>query len=163
MDVEGIYRKSGGSLQVKSVQQGFEKDGDHDISDQELDIHAVTSTLKQYFRRLPTPLITHDVYDALLDAAQITDKEKQTAGLRRAVDSLPEHHRNCLEYLIQHLARVMSHESINLMTPLNLAVVFAPTIMRPLSIEREMSDMQAQRTAVQAMLEQHEAIFSSDE
>lgn len=45
------------------------------------------------------------------------------------------------------------------MTPLNLAVVFAPTIMRPLSIEREMSDMQAQRMAVQALLEHAEFVF----
>lgn len=46
------------------------------------------------------------------------------------------------------------------MTPLNLAVVFAPTIMRPLSIEREMSDMQAQRNAVQSLLEFNKIIFA---
>ncbi|EMC96665.1 hypothetical protein BAUCODRAFT_485155 [Baudoinia panamericana UAMH 10762] len=163
MDVEGVYRKSGGSGQVKSVQQGFEKDGNYDLSDPDLDIHAVTSALKQYFRKLPTPLITYDAYDSLLEAGQMSDGEKQAYHLRLAVADLPEHHRNCLEYLVQHLVRVMAHESDNLMTPLNLAVVFAPTIMRPLSIEREMSDMQAQRMAVQALLEQHEAIFDADE
>lgn len=46
------------------------------------------------------------------------------------------------------------------MTPLNLSVVFAPTIMRPLSIEREMNDMQAQRIAVQALLENNKVIFA---
>lgn len=46
------------------------------------------------------------------------------------------------------------------MTPLNLSVVFAPTIMRPLSIEREMNDMQAQRIAVQALLENNKIIFA---
>lgn len=163
MNVEGVYRKSGGSGQVKTVQQGFEKDGDYDISDDDLDIHAVTSALKQYFRKLPTPLITYDVYETLLEAGQTPDKEKQAYNLRMAVAELPEHHRNCLEYLIQHLARVMSHESENLMTPLNLAVVFAPTIMRPESIEREMSDMQAQRVALQALLDQHKIVFGEDE
>ena len=49
------------------------------------------------------------------------------------------------------------------MTPLNLSVVFAPTIMRPLSIEREMTDMQAQRMAVQALLEHADAVFDSAE
>ncbi|KAK5118785.1 hypothetical protein LTR85_007991 [Meristemomyces frigidus] len=163
MDVEGVYRKSGGSGQVKTVQQGFEKDGDYDISDEDLDIHAVTSALKQYFRKLPTPLITYDVYETLLEAGQTPDRERQAYNLRMAVAELPEHHRNCLEYLIQHLARVMSHESENLMTPLNLAVVFAPTIMRPESIEREMSDMQAQRVALQALLDQHKIVFGEDE
>jgi hypothetical protein len=48
------------------------------------------------------------------------------------------------------------------MTSLNLAVVFAPTIMRPQSIEREMSDMQMQRNAVQSMIEQSKIIFSDN-
>ena len=162
MDVEGIYRKSGGSGQVKTVQMGFEKDGNYDISDEELDIHAVTSTLKQYFRKLPTPLITFDVYESLLEAGRFADKEKQADALRAAVAELPDHHRDCLELLVNHLARVVAHESTNLMTPLNLSVVFAPTIMRPTSIEREMSDMQAQRTAVQALLDQRAAVFVED-
>lgn len=160
--MEGIYRKSGGSGQVKQVQQGFEKDGYFDISDPDLDIHAVTSALKQYFRKLPIPLITFDAYESLLEAGRMQDKEKQALGLRVAVAELPEHHRDCLEYLTQHLARVMAFESENLMTPLNLAVVFAPTIMRPLSIEREMSDMQAQRTALQALLEHNKTIFPEE-
>ena len=160
--MEGIYRKSGGAGQVKIVQQGFEKDNNYDISDEDLDIHSVTSALKQYFRKLPTPLITFDVYDSLLEAGRLQDKEKQALALRVAVAELPEHHRDCLEYLVQHLARVMAQESENLMTPLNLAVVFAPTIMRPLSIEREMSDMQAQRIAVQALLEHHDIVFPDE-
>lgn len=164
MDVEGVYRKSGGAGQVKTVQQGFEKDNDHDISDPDLDIHAVTSALKQYFRKLPTPLITYDAYDALLEAGQVADREKQIAALRAAIhgDLLPEAHRNVLHFLLQHLANVMRHEPQNLMTPLNLAVVFAPTIMRPESIEREMTDMQAQRVAIQALLELQDLIFPED-
>ncbi len=162
MDMEGIYRKSGGSGQVKQIQQGFEKDNNFDISDEDLDIHAVTSALKQYFRKLPTPLITYEAYDGLLEAGRVQDKEKLPYALRAAVMELPEHHRDCLEYLILHLARVMAQESDNLMTPLNLAVVFAPTIMRPGSIEREMSDMQAQRIAVQAMLEHNRVVFPDE-
>ena len=122
----------------------------------------MTSTLKQYFRKLPTPLITYDVYDPLLEAGKIADKEKQAVSLRMIVADLPEHHRDCLEYLIQHLARVMASESSNLMTPLNLAVVFAPTIMRPQTIEREMSDMQAQRIALQALLEHNATVFPDE-
>lgn len=163
MDMEGIYRKSGGAGQVKTVQQGFEKDGNFDISDPDLDIHAVTSAVKQYFRKLPTPLIVYDAYDSLLEAGKTHEKDKQIAALKIAINELPEAHRDVLQFLVQHLARVMQHESHNLMTSLNLAVVFAPTIMRPLSIEREMSDMQTQRHAVQALLEYHQDVFSGDD
>lgn len=69
MNVEGIYRKTGGNSQVKMIQEGFEKSEDYDISDPSLDITAVTSVLKQYLRKLPTPLLTFDVYDRILDSS----------------------------------------------------------------------------------------------
>jgi hypothetical protein len=116
MDVEGIYRKSGGSGQVNGVKAGFEKNDDYDISDPELEIHAVTSCLKQYFRRLPVPLITFDVYDLVLDAARIEDREKRAKTMRDALEKLPKAHRDCLEFLIFHLARVTSHERDNLVS-----------------------------------------------
>ncbi|KAF1811660.1 RhoGAP-domain-containing protein [Eremomyces bilateralis CBS 781.70] len=176
MDAEGIYRKSGGSGQVNSVRAGFEKSNEFDISDPDLDIHAVTSALKQYFRRLPEPLITNTVYDALLEEAtggnigaaspgeEVPEPEMEERGrrIREVFKGLPGCHRDCLEFLVFHLVRVVRMEKMNLMTPLNLAVVFAPTIMRPTSIEREMSDVQAQRVAVQTLLEQYKTIFDSE-
>ena len=67
MEMEGIYRKTGGNSQVKIIQEGFDKNENFDISDPDMDITAVTSVLKQYFRKLPTPLLTYDVYDQILE------------------------------------------------------------------------------------------------
>lgn len=68
MDIEGIYRKTGGTGQVNLIKEGFDKSEDYDISDPDLDITAVTSVLKQYFRKLPVPLLTFDVYDRVLES-----------------------------------------------------------------------------------------------
>jgi hypothetical protein len=68
MDIEGIYRKTGGNSLVKMIQEGFDKSEDFDISDPSLDITAVTSVLKQYFRKLPNPLLTFEVYDRILES-----------------------------------------------------------------------------------------------
>jgi Rho-type GTPase-activating protein 1/2 len=46
------------------------------------------------------------------------------------------------------------------MTPKNLAVVFAPTIMRDRSIEKEMTDMHAKNLAVQFVIENSRTIFA---
>lgn len=46
------------------------------------------------------------------------------------------------------------------MTPKNLAVVFAPTIMRDLSIEREMTDMHNKNLAMQFVIEHSRTIFA---
>ena len=159
METEGIYRKSGGNSQIQVVKEGFEYSNDFDISDPDLDINAVTSALKQYFRRLPTPLITWDVYDKLLDSTMAPDEASRIDLMRAAIGDLPFHHRSCLEFLIFHLQRVVMHERQNLMTPLNVAVVFAPTIMRPESITREMSDTQLKNQAVQFLIEHCEEVF----
>lgn len=75
-----------------------------------------------------------------------------------------------------HLARVAQREPENLvccldycsrlqsltagqMSPKNLAVVFAPTIMRDTSLEREMTDMHAKNLAIQFVIENSNTIF----
>ena len=161
MDVEGIYRKSGANSQVQQVRDAFEHDGrDADISDDDLDIHAVTSGLKQYFRKLPTPLITYDVYDRLLEAAAIPDQNGKLEAMRNAVELLPEVHYHTLEYLMKHLARVVLREKENLMTSTNVAVVFAPTIMRPIDVMRELGDTKMKNEAVKEIVESVEVVFA---
>jgi hypothetical protein len=159
MDAEGIYRKSGGAAQIQVIRDGFVQSNDFDISDPDLDINAVTSTLKQYFRKLPTPLITYPVYDMLLESTTYQETQERIQLMRNAIESLPTRHRDCLEFLLFHLARVVEREKENLMTSLNCAVVFAPTIMRPESIAREMSDTAAKNVAVQFLIENCHAIF----
>lgn len=68
MDQEGIYRKTGGNSQVNTIKDGFEKSDSFDISDPDLDVTAITSVLKQYLRKLPTPLLTFDVYERVLES-----------------------------------------------------------------------------------------------
>ncbi|PGH11520.1 hypothetical protein AJ80_07086 [Polytolypa hystricis UAMH7299] len=159
MDVEGIYRKSGGSSQVQIIRDSFENSTDFDISDPDLDIHAVTSTLKQYFRKLPTPLITFPVYDKLLEAGGVTPVSARIDVMQRGLADLPRVHRDVLEFLVFHLKRVVDREKENLMTSTNVAVVFAPTILRPESLSREMTDVQRKNEALQFLVDNCQDIF----
>ncbi|KXJ92388.1 hypothetical protein Micbo1qcDRAFT_61732 [Microdochium bolleyi] len=160
MDMEGIYRKTGGNSQVKIIQEGFDKNENFDISDPDMDITAVTSVLKQYFRKLPNPLLTYEVYDQVLEISSMTTDAEKCAHLQRVFSELPRQHKDCLEFLMFHLSRVASREKENLMTPKNLAVVFAPTIMRATAVEREMTDMHSKNLAVQFIIDNSAHIFS---
>jgi Rho-type GTPase-activating protein 1/2 len=160
MDVEGIYRKSGGNSQVHQVRDAFERDANNaDISDPDLDIHAVTSGLKQYFRKLPVPLVTYEVYDKLLDTTTVSDRDARIEGMKVAVESLPAVNYATLEYLMKHLSRVVVQEKENLMTSMNVAVVFAPTIMRPESIARELGDTKAKNECCMWIVENVDKVF----
>lgn len=86
-------------------------------------------------------------------------REHRVNLMRQAIGTLPAIHRTCLEFLIFHLARVVDHEKLNLMTSLNVAVVFAPTVMRPESLTREMTESQAKNQAVQFLIENCHGIF----
>jgi hypothetical protein len=160
MDMEGIYRKSGASSAVQTIREGFERSPqDYDISDPDLDIHAVTSALKQYFRKLPTPLITYEVYEKIIDTGEITSAEARISVLQKSLAELPRVHQDVLEFLVFHLKRVVEREKENLMTSQNIAVVFAPTIMRPESLAREMTDVQKKNEVLKFLVDNCQEVF----
>lgn len=160
MDMEGIYRKSGAASAIQGIRDGFERTpADYDISDPDLDIHAVTSALKQYFRKLPNPLITYDVYEMIIESGEITDTAARIDVLQKGLGELPRVHQDVLEFLMFHLKRVVERQEENLMTCQNIAVVFAPTLMRPESLAREMTDVQKKNDVLKFMVENVQNIF----
>ncbi|KAF9882819.1 hypothetical protein FE257_005108 [Aspergillus nanangensis] len=160
MDMEGIYRKSGASSAIQTIRDGFERSPqDYDISDPDLDIHAVTSALKQYFRKLPTPLITYEIYEKVIETGEISSQSERIETLQRSLGELPRVHQDVLEFLVFHLKRVVEREKENLMTSQNIAVVFAPTIMRPLSLAREMTDVQKKNEVLKFLVDNCQEVF----
>lgn len=152
LDMEGIYRKSGSKLQIDQILQYFESDSEHLQSDLEKDISAVTSAVKQYLRYLADPIIPYAHYNAYVQAG----RKQDLSELYMVVKALPPAHYATLETLIRHLAVVAANGSKNLMNSRNLAVVFAPTLARDQTGEREVLDMQARNDATQLLIDNHD-------
>lgn len=109
MDYEGIYRKTGGAGQSRTITQLFER-GDYssfDLQDADRfnDICSVTSVLKNYFRALPVPLLTFDFHDHFLSAIHIKDLTTKRNLLSDLVGKLPSEHYHTLRMLMLHLNR----------------------------------------------------------
>lgn len=167
MAFEGIYRKSGGRSQIATIEEAFEKmgsDGEASEFDEVLsgDISGVTSALKQYLRYLPNPLIPFEAYEDFVEASREANRnpELATEMLRTVINNLPQAYKECLSFVINHLVNVTKHADVNLMTPRNLAVVFAPTLVRHTNGEREILDMQPRNDGTQFMIEKYAAVFS---
>lgn len=69
LEYEGIYRKSGGAAQMRAIQLAFDQGEKINLCDEEEynDFDAITSVLKQYFRELPNPLFTFELYDTFIN------------------------------------------------------------------------------------------------
>lgn len=109
LDYEGIYRKTGGSGQSKTITQLFER-GDYDSfdlrdTDRFNDICSVTSVLKTYFRTLPVPLFTYDLHDHFMAAVEIRDVTIKNQTLTDLVNKLPREHYHTVRELMMHLSR----------------------------------------------------------
>ncbi|XP_031329865.1 GTPase-activating protein CdGAPr isoform X2 [Photinus pyralis] len=143
--VDGIYRLSGVTSNIQKLRNAFDEDRIPDLYTEDIlqDIHSVASLLKMYFRELPNPLCTYQLYQSFVSAVQgcnsinrnsFTDHDR-LLKMREAVQKLPPPHYRTLEYLMKHLSRVAQHGSSTGMTTRNIAIVWAPNLLRCAELE----------------------------
>ncbi|KAL5009526.1 hypothetical protein ScPMuIL_011831 [Solemya velum] len=166
LESEGLYRIAGLHDEMEMIRMEFDKDGEMtDISAARYDdINSITSVLKLYFRLLPIPLIPEEAYKSIL-ASLRNDKLNQqelVGQVKEGLNTLPPAHYQTLKYMIGHLVRVTEKKSQNMMSSDNLAIVFAPTLMRSPDldpIQCLMSAMHEQK-AVEFIISKFRELFS---
>ncbi|XP_071555083.1 uncharacterized protein Cdgapr [Temnothorax nylanderi] len=136
--VDGIYRLSGVTSNIQKLRNAFDEDRVPALhSDESIlqDIHSVASLLKMYFRELPNPLCTYQLYSTFVNAVQASGDAERLRRMRDAVRKLPPPHYRTLEYLMRHLVRVAARGTETGMTPRNVAIVWAPNLLRCKELE----------------------------
>ncbi|KAL0280773.1 UNVERIFIED_CONTAM: hypothetical protein PYX00_001975 [Menopon gallinae] len=137
--VDGIYRLSGVTSNIQKLRNAFDEDRVPALYEDEAilqDIHSVASLLKMYFRELPNPLCTYQLYHQFVGAVQTTQgDDTRLLRMRDVVQKLPPPHYRTLEYLMRHLARVAEKGHETGMTPRNVAIVWAPNLLRCKELE----------------------------
>eukprot|EP01136_Pigoraptor_vietnamica_P013882 Opistho-1_new@55392 len=132
MDVVGIYRLSANASLVQKTAVLFNEDSSKVDLSTIPDPHAVTAILKQYFRELADPVFTDILYPRFMEVGHITDYSERLAATRTVVISLPQIYYTTVKFIFEHLRRVADHGDVNKMHANNLAIVFGPTLLRPM-------------------------------
>ncbi|KAM8795019.1 rho GTPase-activating protein 45 [Eudromia elegans] len=156
LKTKGIYRVNGVKTRVEKLCQAFEN-GKELVELSQASPHDISNVLKLYLRQLPEPLMPFRMYNELvglakeslqggeakgrgskggpelLDRGADTDKVVVTLvmKLKELLKRLPWENMATLQYLLQHLRRIVEVEQDNKMTSSNLGIVFGPTLMRP--------------------------------
>nr|XP_030112561.3 rho GTPase-activating protein 45 [Taeniopygia guttata] len=156
LKTKGIYRVNGVKTRVEKLCQAFEN-GKELVELSQASPHDISNVLKLYLRQLPEPLMPFRLYNELMGLAkeslqggeakgrsgkggpELVDRGADTEQvvlslvlkLRELLKELPCENMATLQYLLQHLRRIMEVEQDNKMTSGNLGIVFGPTLMRP--------------------------------
>uniref|UniRef100_A0A8D2BDH8 Rho GTPase activating protein 30 n=1 Tax=Sciurus vulgaris TaxID=55149 RepID=A0A8D2BDH8_SCIVU len=135
--VDGIYRLSGVSSNIQKLRQEFEAERKPDLRrDVYLqDIHCVSSLCKAYFRELPDPLLTYRLYDKFAEAVAVQLEPERLVKILEVLRELPVPNCRTLEFLMRHLVHMASFSAQTNMHARNLAIVWAPNLLRSKDIE----------------------------
>uniref|UniRef100_A0A8C8JLS4 SH3-domain binding protein 1 n=1 Tax=Oncorhynchus tshawytscha TaxID=74940 RepID=A0A8C8JLS4_ONCTS len=129
MREEGLFRLAAAASVVKRLKSSL--DGGVVNHSEFTDPHAVAGALKSYLRELPEPLMTFELYNDWFQAAgekELTDKLEQ---FKIVLKKLPSENYNNLRYLVQFLSCLSEQQSVNRMSPSNIAIVLGPNLLWP--------------------------------
>ncbi|KAM6965600.1 breakpoint cluster region protein [Aplochiton taeniatus] len=132
MEEVGIYRVSGVATDIQALKAAFEANNkDVCVMMRDMDVNAIAGTLKLYFRELPEPLFTDDLYPNFAGGIALSDSVAKESCMLNLLLSLPEPNLVTFLFLLDHLKRIAENECVNKMSFHNLATVFGPTLLRP--------------------------------
>uniref|UniRef100_A0A8D3A5U0 Rho GTPase activating protein 32a n=1 Tax=Scophthalmus maximus TaxID=52904 RepID=A0A8D3A5U0_SCOMX len=167
--VDGIYRLSGISSNIQKLRHEFDSEQIPDLSRDVFrqDIHSVGSLCKLFFRELPNPLLTYQLYERFSEAVSAATDEERLVKIHNVIQQLPPPHYRTLEFLMRHLSRLATFSPITSMHTKNLAIVWAPNLLRSRQIESAcfsgtaaFMEVRIQSVVVEFILNNTEALFS---
>ncbi|XP_062309880.1 rho GTPase-activating protein 31 isoform X2 [Osmerus eperlanus] len=166
--VDGIYRLSGVTSNIQRLRQEFCTESCPDLTKEVYlqDIHCVGSLCKLYFRELPNPLLTHELYKQFTDAALVQGDHEKLQHIQGVIKELPVPHFRTLEYLTKHLAHLATLSPQTNMHTRNLALVWAPNLLRSKEVLSRNGDIafqevRVQQSVVEFILNHTEQIFNN--
>ncbi|GHJ88503.1 hypothetical protein NliqN6_4905 [Naganishia liquefaciens] len=168
LDQVGIYRLSGTTSKVQALKAALDQDIDNTnvMSDEwSGDINVIASVLKQWFRELPEPLLTHGLYQGFIEAARYENDRLRHIRLHEQVNELPDANYATLKHFMGHLDKIRSMEKINHMSVSNLSIVFGPTLLGapPEMGSLNLEHMSFQCKAIETILLKYKEIFVEEE
>ncbi|XP_061419396.1 rho GTPase-activating protein 9-like isoform X2 [Lethenteron reissneri] len=164
LEIDGVYRVSGNQATIQKLRIMVDHDEHVDLDDSQWeDINVITGALKLFFRELPEPLVPYIFFEQFIAAIKIFEYHNRVKCMKDLINILPLPNHNTMKFLIRHLKTVVAHGEKNRMTMQNMAIVFAPTLLRPEVDPGNMAvHMVYQNQIVDLILGECDNIFGTD-
>ena len=137
LDAEGIFRLSASADEVASVRQRLDHHDYHALESIDSS-HTAAALLKSFLRDLTDPLIPAALYDRCIELGRSHMLKDRPVAVRRSeltdlMVGVPTLNRRVLFHLLALLCTIgntPAHSERSRMTPQNLSIVFAPSVLR---------------------------------
>ncbi|CEP64110.1 GTPase-activating protein BEM3 LALA0_S10e02498g [Lachancea lanzarotensis] len=154
LDEEGIFRISGSTVLIKSLQEQFDREYDVDLcnfnekvvteenqnsySTGLVDVNTVTGLLKLYLRQMPHSIFGDMMFSAFKNVIEASESSPSQIALefRRLLNlqEMPFENVSLMYVLFELLVKINQKSSINKMNLRNLCIVFSPTLNIPVNV-----------------------------
>lgn len=165
----GIYRISTSISELNSIKFEIDRTGTINFEERGVDVHALTSCVKLYFRELPDAVLTDDVIGQLckLKEAALLHGEKDLAGpspqaLRKVIAQLPVVNYHTVKELTSHLNKVVKHNEHNKMTASNLATVIGPALTEASTLDTIFNNFGVINLMLERLIDNYDVVFLED-
>ena len=112
---------------------------------------------------MPEPVCSYSLYSYLVRGVR-TEVGRRLASMRQTVHCLSPHHFSTLSHLVAHLHLLSQLSDKTGMTSRNLALVWAPNLLRPRhetrASQESLRDIGVQARVVEFLIENYQELFS---
>ncbi|CAH0755778.1 unnamed protein product [Diatraea saccharalis] len=129
----GVFRRSANAKALRLLRDKMDALGPWAESCAELErapVLLLAALVKEFFRALPQPLLSAELYPAWLQVLTLSQAEKVPV-VRSLLLKLPKAHYTMLTYFVCLLQAIAKKSNINLMCPMNLGVCVGPSLLWP--------------------------------
>ncbi|XP_073236348.1 rho GTPase-activating protein 15-like isoform X2 [Porites lutea] len=132
LSFDGLYRVCGNVSTVQKIRICIDQEEKIHLGEAPFDdVHALTGSLKLYFRELPEPLIPYDFFSGFVEAIKQSTRKSKLTAMRSLAVQMPKVNGETLKLLLRHLRKLMVQSEANRMNAQNLAIVWGPNLMWP--------------------------------
>lgn len=93
--------------------------------------HVVAGVFKQFFLKLPDPLMPYSIYDYVIkNVSQQNFEQEKDNVIRTIYSQMPAFNYAVLIFVLSFILKIVGFKDLNLMTTYNMGVVFGPNFFR---------------------------------
>ena len=167
LNVEGLYRVPGLVSVIEDLRRQVERDP-KGVDMESFDVHVVATNLKQFFEKLPEPLMTLKLQSQWLavcsgktDLNESSGIEDVCNALKANVQKMPARSKKTLKFFIGHLNKVSSHALYNKMNARLLSAIFGPVLMCSTGHKSAEDVVNLSKVVVQWLIVHYNVVFEN--